>query len=251
MKKVKSGSLIVLICFLSACGQSNYGLKSVESSREAMDSRWDVYANTELATLIASYKNRLETEMNEPVGIAAQTLKKGYPQSLLSNFTTDVMQQIAEQLWDDVDFSVMNMGGMRATLNQGAITIGNLYEVLPFENSLVLVELPAKAVKELFEFIAFQGGQGMSGTVELVVKKRKVESLKIGGKALDMKKTYRIATIDYVAEGNDGMVAFQQATQRMDSNKQLRDCMIDYVKTLTANNLEVNATIDNRITIHN
>ena len=250
MKKVKTGVLLALICILSACGQSKYAISSVESSRIAMDSSWDSKANPELVTLIASYKNRMEVEMSEPVGIAAQSLRKGYPQSLLSNFTADAIQQFAEQMWGDVDFSVMNMGGLRSTLNQGAITIGNLYEVYPFENCLVLLELPGKAVKEFFDFVAVQGGQGLSGTVNLVVKKRKVESLKIGGNPLDKNKTYRIATIDYVAEGNDGMVVFQQATQIMDSNKPLRDWMIEYVKTLTANNIEINATIDHRITIH-
>ena len=250
MKKVKSG-LFVLICFLSACGQSEYRMASVESSRVIMDSKWDAKANPELAALVATYKSRLEAETSESIGIAAQTLRKGFPQSLLSNFTADAMQQIAEELWGDIDFSVMNMGGLRASLNQGAITAGSLYEVYPFENRLVLLELPGKAVKEFFDYVAFQGGQGLSGTVCLVVKKRKVESLKIGGKSLDTNKNYRIVTIDYVADGNDGMVAFRKATKREDSDKQLRNWMIEYVKTLTANNIKVNATIDNRITIHN
>ena len=251
MKKVKSRVLLALICFLSACGQSTYVISSVESSRIAMNSAWDTQANPELVSLIASYKNRLEAEISEPIGFAAQTLRKGYPQSLLSNFTADAIQQFGEQVWGDVDFSVMNMGGLRATLNQGAITTGNLYEVYPFENGLVLLELPGKAVKEFFDSVAFQGGQGLSGTVNLAVKKRKVESLKIGGKPLDKNKTYRIASIDYLAEGNDGMAAFLQATKILDSGKSLREWMIEYVKTLTANNIEINATIDSRITVHN
>jgi len=251
MKKVKSGIVLALVCVLSACGQSKYVITSVESSLVVMDSTWNAKANLELIALIDSYKTRLDAEMNVPVGIATQTLQKGYPQSLLSNFTADAMQQIAEQLWGNIDFSVMNMGGLRSTVNQGLVTVGCLYEIYPFENRLVLVELPGKAVKELFDFFAFQGGQGLSGTVNVVVKKRSVESLKIGGKPLNENKTYRIATIDYIAGGNDGMVAFKQATRVVDSEKLMREWMIEYVKTLTANNLEINATIDNRITVHN
>ncbi|MDR0542160.1 MAG: 5'-nucleotidase C-terminal domain-containing protein [Dysgonamonadaceae bacterium] len=251
MKKVKSAGLFVFVCMLSACGQSKYVVQSVESSRIEMDSAWDAKANPAMAALVASYKTQLDAKMNAPIGVAAQTLQKGFPQSLLSNFTADAMQQMAETEWGHVDFAVMNMGGLRSTLNQGPITLGNLYEVYPFENRLVLLELPGKAVKDFFDFIAFHGGQGLSGTVSLAVKKRAVESLNIGGKPLDERKVYRIATIDYLAEGNDGMVAFQQATKVEDSNRQLRDWMIEYVKTLTANNIEINATIDNRITIHN
>ena len=249
MKKVKSGVLLAIICFLSACGQGRYVVSSVESSRAEMNSEWDAKAHPELVALVTSYKNRLEAEMNEPVGVAAQTLQKGYPQSLLSNFTADAIQLFGEQQWGNIDFSVMNMGGLRMSLNQGTITKGNLYEIYPFENSLVLMELPGKAVKEFFDFVAVQGGQGLSGAVKLVIKKRNVESLKIGGKPLDTNKTYRIATIDYVAEGNDGMVVFQQATKIEDSNRQLKDWMIEYVKSLTANKKEINATIDHRITV--
>jgi 2',3'-cyclic-nucleotide 2'-phosphodiesterase (5'-nucleotidase family) len=187
--------------------------------------------------------------MNTPVGTAAQTLVKGFPQSLLSNFAADAIQEIGEELAGDIDFAVMNMGGLRSTLNQGTITLGSLYEVYPFDNRLVVLELPGKAVKEFFDFIASHGGQGLSKSIRLVVNKREVESLKINGQPLDENKTYRVATIDYLAEGNDGMVAFKQATGIIDSNKTLRDLMIQYVKKLTANNQEANATIDDRITI--
>jgi 2',3'-cyclic-nucleotide 2'-phosphodiesterase (5'-nucleotidase family) len=215
-----------------------------------MDSVWDAKVHPEMAALVASYKTQLDARMNTPIGVAAQTLQKGFPQSLLSNFTADAMLQTAEAVWGNIDFSIMNMGGLRSTLNRGTITLGNLYEIYPFENRMVLLELPGKAVKELFDFIALHGGQGLSGTVSLVIKKRAVESLKIGGKPLDENKTYRIVTIDYLAEGNDGMVALRQATKTEDSNRQLREWMIEYVKTLTTNNTEINATIDNRITVH-
>jgi 2',3'-cyclic-nucleotide 2'-phosphodiesterase (5'-nucleotidase family) len=204
-----------------------------------------------MAALVASYKTQLDIEMNVPVGVAARTLQKGYPESPLSNFTADAMLQVAETVWGGVDFAVMNMGGLRSALNQGTVTVGNLYEVYPFENRLVLLELPGAAVRDLFDFIASNGGEGLSGTVNLVVRKRAVESLKINGKPLDVSKTYRVATIDYLAEGNDGMTAFRQATKVEDTRRQLRDWMIEYVKTLTENNTEINATIDNRVTIHN
>jgi 2',3'-cyclic-nucleotide 2'-phosphodiesterase (5'-nucleotidase family) len=214
-----------------------------------MDSTWDLEANPAMIALVESYKTILDSEMNTPVGTAAQTLVKGYPQSLLTNFTADAIQQIAEELMGDIDFAVMNVGGLRSTLNQGTITLGNLYEIYSFDNRLVVLELPGKAVKEFFDFIAYHGGQGLSKSIQLVVNKREIESLKINGQMLDENKTYRVATIDYVAEGNDGMVAFKQAMGSIDSNETLRDLMIQYVKKLTVNNQEANATIDDRITI--
>ncbi|GHV22557.1 5'-nucleotidase [Clostridia bacterium] len=249
MKKVELVLIGILACFLFSCTQSRYVVQSIESTHIEMDSVWDSKANPAMVALVESYKAIADSEMNTPLGTAAQTLVKGFPQSLLSNFTADAMQEIAEELAGDIDFAVMNMGGLRSTLNQGVITLENMYEVYPFDNQLVVLELPGKAVKEFFDFIASHGGQGLSKSIRLVAKKRNVESLKINGQPLDKNKTYRVATIDYLAEGNDGMVAFKQATGYIDSNETLRDLMIQYVKKLTANNQEANATIDNRITI--
>ncbi|GHT79067.1 5'-nucleotidase [Bacteroidia bacterium] len=251
MKKVNIfASFFCIVLLLSSCAKTHYAVKAIETSRIAIDSTYEAKANPQMVALVESYKKQFDAEMNEPIGTAAQALTKKYPQSLLSNFTADAMREIANRLWGDVDFAVMNMGGLRATLNKGTITIGNMYEVYPFENRLVLLELPGTAVKAFFDFIAFNGGQGLSNGIRLVVKKRAVESLEIGGKPLDENKTYRVATIDFLAAGNDHMDALTQATRLIDSNEQLRNYMIEQVKNLTANNKEVDAKLDDRITIY-
>jgi 2',3'-cyclic-nucleotide 2'-phosphodiesterase (5'-nucleotidase family) len=251
MKKVNLVVFIFLAGLLSSCAKDRYGIRSIEASRIEINSDWDAKANPQMVALVESYKSKLDAEMDVPIGTAAQTMESGYPQSLLSNFTADAIKETAEKLWGKVDFAVMNNGGLRSSLNQGPVTVRNMFEIYSFDNRLVLLELPGKAVKEFFDFIAFNGGQGLSKDMRIVVKKRDVESLEIGGKPLDENKTYRVATIDYLAEGNDGMVAFRQSTNWIDSNETLRDVMIQYVKNLTSNNQEANATLDTRITIIN
>ena len=233
-----------------ACApHQHYVVKSIESSRIAIDSVWDAKANPKLTVLIESYKVQIDSEMNKPVGTATQLLTTGFPQSRLSNFTADMMLDIAGEIWGNIDFALINMGGLRTSLNQGKITVGEIYEIFPFENRLVLLEMPGTAVKELFEFLAFNGGEGLSTHLQLTVKNRQIQSLEIGGKPLDEKKIYRIATVDYVAEGNDGMVAFRKSVNRVDSQEILRNMMIRYIQRLTDNNQEINAELDNRITI--
>lgn len=251
MKKVELVWMIVLAGFLPACAQNHYEIRSVESSLIPIDSVWDAKANPEMVALVESYKIKLDAELDVSIGVAAQTLQKGYPQSLLSNFTADALQETGEELWGNIDFAVMNVGGLRSTLNQGVVTLRSLYEIYSFDNRVVLLELPGKAVKEFFDFIAIHGGEGLSKNIRIVVNKRKVQSLEIAGQPLDENKTYHIATIDYLAEGNDGMAAFRQATQVIDSNETLRDLMIQYIKNLTLNHQEAHATLDNRIIIHN
>jgi len=251
MTKVNIIIFIVLSSFFFSCAKERYVLNSVESSRVAMDSVWDAKANPKMVALVGSYKTQLSAEMDIPIGSASMTLQKGHPQSLLGNFTADAMKEIGERLWGKIDFAVMNTGGLRSLLNEGAVTVNNLYEIYPFDNQLVMLESSGKSVKELFDYLAFKGGEAVSTGIQLTIQKRTVQSLEIGGQPLDENRTYRIATIDYLADGNDGMAAFQQAVSRMDSNQTLREFMIQYVKDLTAKKQTIHATLDNRITVLN
>jgi 2',3'-cyclic-nucleotide 2'-phosphodiesterase (5'-nucleotidase family) len=248
MKKVELKLwLFVWALVFVACTPKHYAVKSIEGSRIEMDKSWDAGANAEMTALVDSFKTKMNAEMDERIGTAAQTLKKGLPQSLLSNFTADVMLESGENLWGKVDFSLMNMGGLRTSIIEGVVTITNMYEVYPFNNRLVLLELPGTEVKDLFDSIAHYGGEGLSKSIELVIKDKKVNALKIGGKPFDEQKTYRIVTIDYLAEGNDRMKALAKATKYTDSSILLRDVMINYIKKLTDNKKEINASLDDRI----
>ncbi|MDR1763656.1 MAG: 5'-nucleotidase C-terminal domain-containing protein [Dysgonamonadaceae bacterium] len=240
---------LALVIASTSCTTKHYAVKSVEGSRILMDSVWDAKPAKEMAAIVNLYKTKMDAQMNEVIGTAAQPMTKGYPQSLLTNFVADAIRQYAANLWGEADFAVMNYGGIRTNMKGGAITVGDIFEILPFENTLVMLELPGKAVGELFDFYAFHGGQGLSDNVELVVKDRKRVSLKIGGQPLDENRTYRVATIDYLAEGNDGMTALTEAVGKTESGILLREAVIDYIKQLTAKNQLINAKLDDRIKI--
>ena len=238
--------LIVLFC-LTACSRKQYGIKSVTGYLVEMNSSLDADADLEMRSLVQFYKTKLDAGMNEVIGETAQALTKSGQQSVLANFTADAMQEYATELWGSVDFAVINNGGLRTTLNQGPVTLGNMYEIYAFENTLVLLELPGKAVKQLFDDFAQRKIEGFSKNLLLTLQNQSVASITIGGKLLDETAVYRVATVDYLAEGNDGMEAFTQATDYTDSNITLRDAMIEYVKKITAENKIINANPDNRI----
>jgi len=250
MKKVSSiVSLLVLLFLLSACAKKQYAVKSANGYLVEMNSRFDNHADPEMANLVQKYKSQLDSKMNEVIGEADQTLMKMGTQNTLTNFTTDAMLEYATGLWGTVDFALINNGGLRATLNQGAVTVEDLYEIYAFENRLVLLDLPGTAVKQLFEGFAKRKMEGFSKSVQLVLKGKAIESLTIGGKPLDENAAYRVVTVDYLAEGNDGLEALTQATHYTDSNIILRDAMIEYIKKLTAENKKIHAIPDNRIEV--
>ncbi|GHT69738.1 5'-nucleotidase [Bacteroidia bacterium] len=251
MKKVnlKTGIFFIAVILFTACARKQYIVKNIEVSRVEMNSTWEPATNTGMRILVNSLKTTMTEETQKVIGTANRTLTKSKPQSLLTNFTADAMLYYASGLWGTVDFAVMNIGGIRNTLNQGEITIGDMYEIFPFNNRLVLLELPGKAVEEFFDSVAKSGGEGLSKNMEVIIEDKAVNSLKIGGKAVDENKIYRVAAIDYLAEGNDGMEALTKAVKVTDSNKLLRDVLIEYVKKQTAENKVIDSNLDNRITI--
>ena len=250
MKKVNLiVSLLIVLLFFSACARKQYMMKSSNGYLVEMNDRFDNQADPEMFSFIETYKNKMDAEMNEIIGEATQSLTKSGPQSLLANFTADAMQEYVTGIHGAVDFAVINNGGLRTTLNQGPITIGNLYEIYVFENRIVLLELPGKAVKQLFDSFVQKTIEGFSKNIRLIIKNKKVESLLIGGQLLDENATYKVVTVDYLAEGNDGMEALTQATSYEDLDITLRDMMIEYIKQLTAENKKIYATPDDRIEI--
>lgn len=248
MKKVKPIIFVFCLLLLFSCKTKVFQISSIEGSRIEMDSTWDAKSSLEMLDLLNVYKNKLESEMGVELGVLQQNMEKGKPQSLLSNFTADAMKAYAEELWGNVDFAVMNNGGIRTTLNKGTITVGSIFEVYPFENELVLLELPGSAVTELFEYFALANGEGLSNGIKFVIKDKKIDTLLIGGKPVDNNKTYRVATIDYLAEGNSNMTAFLKRTNYIDSNMPLRDVMLETVRKKTAKGEKINSKLDDRIT---
>jgi len=250
MKKVSSiVSLLVLLFLLNACARKQYAIKSANGYLVEMNSNFDNQADPKMVNLVQKYSSQLDSTMSEVIGEADQALTKMGIQNVLTNFTTDAMLEYATGLWGKVDFTLINNGGLRSTLNQGTVTVEDLYEIYAFENRLVLLDLPGTAVKQLFEGFIKRKIEGFSKGVRLVLKDNAIESLTIGGKPLDEKATYRIVTVDYLAEGNDGMDALTQATHYTASNIILRDAMIEYVKKLTAENKKIHAIPDDRIEI--
>ena len=144
----------------------------------------------------------------------------------------------------------MNIGGIRNILPAGNITTGTVFEILPFENSLCVLQIKGKFVKELMKNIATVQGEGVSNIELVITKEGDVISAKVGDKEIDDEKIYSLATIDYLADGNDGMTALmQQESRECPAGATLRGLFMEYVKKQTAQGKEVYAKIEGRIQV--
>ena len=236
------------ILFIS-CKSHQYQVTHMSGTIIEMNSRFDENPDQKMAALIQSYKIILDKEMNEVIGQSTQLMEYGIPESLLTNFTSDAMKQYGDNnLPGGVDLAVMNVHGHRATMPKGEVTLGNLYEIYSFDNTITFLELKGEDLNRIFDSYAQMGGAGISSNVRLEIKKNRVSHVTIDGKEIDPNKIYKIATLDYLADGNNGMEAFLDAQHVNNTGITLRDIMIAYVRAQTKAGKALTSALDGRIT---
>lgn len=197
----------------------------------------------------APYKKQLEVEMNRVVGRAAVSLTKPSeaPETLLGNFFADVLLAQARKQVPDAEFAFGTKGGLRIELSQGPITIGNLFELMPFENEIVVLELTGEKVQQLAQFIAATGGQPVSG-IRMKIENGIATNIRIGGKPIGPNQTYKLVTYDYLANGGDNSRGLDDPINRTNLGIKVREALIDYVSEKAQAGNDINTQLDGRIT---
>ncbi len=243
-------ALGLLVSFLSCKNQ--YQIVQLTGYNVKMDSTYDTSTDNTLHDVVQTYKAELDKKMNVVIGTSTQFMDYGIPESLLTNLTSDVMKAYGdEQLPGGVDVAVMNVHGHRANMPKGPITTGNLYEIYSFDNAIVFLDLKGSDLNDIFRSYARMNGAGISSNVKLVIENRNVKSVTVDGKPVDPDKIYKIVTLDYLADGNNGMTAFRKALKTDYTGLTLRDLMIDYVREQTREGKEISSKLDGRITVLN
>jgi 2',3'-cyclic-nucleotide 2'-phosphodiesterase (5'-nucleotidase family) len=232
---------LLLFTFLSCSPQLGYQFQGDFQSIDV-----NVEQDPDFVRFISPYKEQMEAEMNTIIGTSAKALTRSRGESLLGNLVSDLQREFAEQQFGlPIDISIINNGGMRNDLPEGNITLGNIYELSPFDNYLMILELNSKDVKKLGEFMAQRKNMSVSG-MEISGKGNELQSLQINGKPLEEGKTYLLAINDYLANGGDNMDFLINLPVKESSNILLRDMLIDMIKFQTAKGEKLDAGIEGR-----
>lgn len=145
------------------------------------------------------------------------------------------------------------MGGIRAAFAQGEVTYGDVLDVAPFENKIAFVTLSGEKVLELFRQMAMTGGEAVSHGVQMVITSDgKLKSVRINGEEVNPQASYRVASIDYLIQGNDRLEAFKAKTdvnspQEVSNN--LRFIIMDYFREQAAKGIVVDSRIEGRCVV--
>lgn len=240
------------VMMLTACS-SHYQLTDVSRTRILVDKTYDAAPDAAAAAFLAPYKEAVDSVMGPVVGEVARDMAAERPESTLSNLLPDIFMHMAQHYNEKPDFAVYNMGGIRAALSKGKVTYGDVLDVAPFENKICFLTLSGDKVLELFSQIAMRGGEGVSKGVQLVITKDgQLLSARVNGKEIDPQASYRITTIDYLAQGNDGMPAFKSGTDLnspKDDKNNARYVITDYFREMMKAGKAVDAKVEGRIII--
>ncbi len=243
---------IGLACLL-LCVAPGAAAQTVTVRRVSMDTT--LYASGAAAgvkELVDTYSPQMRQKMSAVVAYTVEEMDRNQPESPLSNLAADALLAIARRHYgmDRVDFSLTNFGGIRADLPKGDITLYDVYSVFPFDNSLVLVDLPGTQVKELFTAFAKGRPEALAG-VTFAIDNHTIASLTIDGKPLDENRVYHLATIDFLLDGGDKMTALKQNSGVDYSGITLRDVVLEYMKTFYEHSEPLPSRRDGRVTVNN
>lgn len=243
--------IVTLAVSLTACSHKSWQITRATSTKIAIDSTTEATADKSYKEFLRPIKQSLDAKMNLVIGTTSELMRGHAPESLLSNFSTEVYREAGTNfLGANVDISIVNMGSLRTTIPAGNITIGKVFELMPFENELVIIWLRGDKLQNLIQGFARVGGQGVLG-VRMEIQDGKAIHVTINGLALDPTKLYSIATNDYLADGNDRMQELAQSEKRINSGLKIRDILLNYIKGETAKGNKISAKIDGRVTIIN
>ncbi|MBP8945156.1 MAG: 5'-nucleotidase C-terminal domain-containing protein [Paludibacteraceae bacterium] len=241
--------ILLMICMLTSCNYKTWQKVAATSDKISIDSTTDMLIDKEYEAFLQPIKQKIDAEMNRVIGETLVDLKSYAPESPLSNFCADVFRQIASEFLNEkIDIGIVNLGGLRASIPTGKITVRQIFELMPFENELVILWLKGDKLEKLLQYFASIGGEGISG-IQMTIKNGKAESILVDNQPLDPEKTYIIATSNYLAEGNDNMIQLAEYEKRIDTGLKIRDILISHIQAETQKGNKIQSKTDGRITI--
>lgn len=185
---------------------------------------------------VAPYRNRIDAMLDSALAYAPFTISKtdGSYNTTAGNLLADIMLSEAGPIFESrtgekIDFALLNHGGIRSIIPKGKVTARSAYEMMPFENSIVVAKLNGTSVQNLVTYLRDSGrAHPISGLQVVLSKENEIQSIRIQGKLLDKNGSYNIATSDYLLNGGDDMVFFTDAEKVTPIDYKIRNAIIDY-----------------------
>ncbi|MCF7792427.1 MAG: bifunctional metallophosphatase/5'-nucleotidase [Candidatus Cloacimonetes bacterium] len=214
---------------------SGYELPSIRNGALVTLFEDEFIPDPAIADTIAAMQAIAEEGMDEVIGEAAVYLSRSGngPQNVIGNLVCEAMLDYTE-----ADFAFLNLGGIRADIKEGPITYRDVFNVMPFDNQVVMMEVEGQFLKDIIEMRVSGSRHGLRvAGVKVVVNRSRenydrVSELIIGGEPWQADTIYKVATTDFLLQGNAGLVMLTKVPEEKITRyeQDLRDAIVEFIK---------------------
>ena len=239
--------LFFCLALLGSC-KSDIHLDKIEGKQINISDSLSIDQSVE--DFIKPYREHVNQNLDSVLAYAVETYSKkdGEFNTAIGNMMADAVYEQSNPIFkkrtgEDIDFVLLNHGGIRAIISKGNVTTRTAYEVMPFENSTVVTTLKGQQVKELIDYLVNAKRAHPISKLNIVMDTDgNLKSATLRGEPLDFSKTYHVATNDYLFNGGDRMDFFKTNDSLYVLDYKIRNVLIDYFKRTDT----LNPVIDDR-----
>ena len=228
-------------------------IESCETQSNRIEINSAIENDKEIETFIVPYKKNVDAQMDNILSYSPVDYdkKNGVLNTAIGNMMADVTLKLSNPIYNtrtgnNIDFVLLNHGGIRSIISKGDITLRSAYNIMPFENSIVVCQLKGSDLKELIDYLILnKKAHPISGISIVLDENYSLLDVTINGEKIDQEKVYHVATSDYLLKGGDQMNFFEKSKKNITLDYKIRNILIDYFKAVDT----VSFKIDNRFII--
>jgi 2',3'-cyclic-nucleotide 2'-phosphodiesterase (5'-nucleotidase family) len=235
---------ILTFIFIASC-QLSYQPQSVQYADYRIKNPGET--DTGIAAFLKPYSDSVHKSMHTVIAMAETALQKKQPEGTLGNFLADALFEMAAEKFNvHIDAAFLNPGGIRmAYIAKGPVSVGNIYEVMPFDNLVALQQLKGNVLQEFLDLTAAKGGWPVAG-LTMKINNNKATDIVIGGRPLNANAYYNIVNSDYIVNGGDNCDMLKAIPATI-TGYLVRDAFIDYFSNWNKQEKKITAKIESRV----
>ncbi len=202
-------------------------IDSYQSGLVLMDKRFD---KQPVKDMLNSYGDQLSASMDKVIAESLDNMStdgKYNGPFALGSLVADILRET-----QNAEVGIMNSGGVRSDLPKGPITVGQVYEIMPFDNDIVTFEMQGKNLQKIVQISAERLGVSKNlqfSGLKYSLKNKKVQQVWIQDQPLQAERWYRVSAPTYVFDGNEA-IAFDSPRKAETSGLLIRDVLIEYLQ---------------------
>ncbi len=231
MKRTNLFFFLTALLFLAQCRSSEHLHTHIPVQEEHI--YYDIGPGIEddeiMGEFIGPYLRDMARTMNRVLTVSEGPFEKSNPEGALGNLSADIVRYRATtEMRKRVDVSIMNNGGLRVSLPSGEITVGQIYELMPFENYIAVLRFTGAQLKQIADELASVNGEAVSG-IRFRIDNGKARDILVDSLAVDPDRHYWVATNNWMADGGGAAPTLWEPLERRNIDILIRDAIIEYL----------------------